>query len=186
MPVSRRCFLTTLGAGGAGLLVAPIIDWRGHEALLAFQGQAGQADRYPVPEWLAERNRESWKRTVRVYEEGWLYKPFLKDFEPVLRLVRGVEQSSLASSFHASPCVHALMVSIKERLNAAVDPFVEVWPGMSFRKMEASGRITMSYSRNTSDWPGSVEFVPEPEARACLERMLMRLRADSPGRGELS
>jgi histidinol-phosphate aminotransferase len=44
MPVSRRSFLTTLGAGGAGLLAAPIIDWRGHEALFA-QGQAGQADR---------------------------------------------------------------------------------------------------------------------------------------------
>jgi histidinol-phosphate aminotransferase len=44
MPVSRRSFLTTLGAGGAGLLAAPILDWRGHEALFA-QGQAGQADR---------------------------------------------------------------------------------------------------------------------------------------------
>jgi histidinol-phosphate aminotransferase len=46
MPVSRRSFLTTLGAGGAGLLAAPIIDWRGHEALFAFQGQADRrADR---------------------------------------------------------------------------------------------------------------------------------------------
>src|SRR5262245_3828324 len=100
MPVSRGCFLTTLGAGGAGLLVAPIIDWRGHEALLAFQSQAGQADRYPVPEWLAERNRESWKVIVRGYEKALTHR-WLQDFEPVLRLARGVEQSSLASSFRA-------------------------------------------------------------------------------------
>ncbi len=46
MPVSRRSFLTTVGAGSAGLLAAPIINWRGHEALFAFQGQADRrADR---------------------------------------------------------------------------------------------------------------------------------------------
>jgi histidinol-phosphate aminotransferase len=46
MPVSRRSFITTIGAGGAGLLAAPIINWRGHEALYAFQGQAERrADR---------------------------------------------------------------------------------------------------------------------------------------------
>jgi len=37
MPVSRRSFLTTLGGGTAGLIAAPLITWRGHEALLAFQ-----------------------------------------------------------------------------------------------------------------------------------------------------
>ena len=46
MSVSRRSFLTTLGAGGAGFLAAPMLDWRGHEALYAFQGQADRrADR---------------------------------------------------------------------------------------------------------------------------------------------
>jgi histidinol-phosphate aminotransferase len=48
MPVSRRSFVATLGAGSAGILSAPLISWRGHEALHAFQqaqGQAGQADR---------------------------------------------------------------------------------------------------------------------------------------------
>ena len=47
MPVSRRSFITTVGAGGAGLLASPLLNWRGHEALVAqqAQGQAGQADR---------------------------------------------------------------------------------------------------------------------------------------------
>jgi histidinol-phosphate aminotransferase len=48
MPVSRRSFLASVGAGGAGLLTAPMITWRGHEAevLHAFQGQADRrADR---------------------------------------------------------------------------------------------------------------------------------------------
>jgi len=46
MPVSRRSFLATLGAGSAGLVAAPLINWRGHEALYAFQGVADRrADR---------------------------------------------------------------------------------------------------------------------------------------------
>src|SRR5262249_8317899 len=46
MPVTRRSFLTTLGAGSAGLLTAPLLNWRGHEALSAFHGQAARkADR---------------------------------------------------------------------------------------------------------------------------------------------
>jgi len=46
MPVSRRSFIATVGAGGAGLLATPLINWRGHEALYAFQGQAERrADR---------------------------------------------------------------------------------------------------------------------------------------------
>lgn len=46
MPVSRRSFITTIGAGSAGLIAAPILNWRGHEALYAFQGQAERrADR---------------------------------------------------------------------------------------------------------------------------------------------
>lgn len=39
MPVSRRSFVATLGAGATGLIGAPILSWRGHEALLAQQQQ---------------------------------------------------------------------------------------------------------------------------------------------------
>jgi len=46
MAVSRRAFVATLGAGTAGLFAAPLISWRGHEDLLAFQGVADRrADR---------------------------------------------------------------------------------------------------------------------------------------------
>lgn len=38
MAVSRRLFLGTVGAGGAGLLSAPLISARGREALWGFQG----------------------------------------------------------------------------------------------------------------------------------------------------
>lgn len=38
MPVSRRSFVATFGAGAAGLFTAPLITWRGHEELLGQQG----------------------------------------------------------------------------------------------------------------------------------------------------
>lgn len=38
MPVSRRSFVATLGAGGVGILAAPLFEWRGREAAYAFQG----------------------------------------------------------------------------------------------------------------------------------------------------
>ncbi len=45
MPLSRRTFLTSLGAGGAGVLAAPLITWRGHETILAQGTAARRADR---------------------------------------------------------------------------------------------------------------------------------------------
>ena len=45
MPVSRRSFLVTLGASGAGVLASPYITWRGHESLLAQGVSARRADR---------------------------------------------------------------------------------------------------------------------------------------------
>lgn len=46
MSVSRRSFVVTLGAGASGLIAAPLINWRGHEDLFAFQGQSDRrADR---------------------------------------------------------------------------------------------------------------------------------------------
>jgi histidinol-phosphate aminotransferase len=41
MAVSRRAFLATVGAGGAGALVLPAVSWRGYESLHAFQGLQG-------------------------------------------------------------------------------------------------------------------------------------------------
>lgn len=41
MPVSRRSFLSTVGAGSAGLLASPLINWRGHESLFSQQAPAG-------------------------------------------------------------------------------------------------------------------------------------------------
>jgi histidinol-phosphate aminotransferase len=49
MAVSRRSFVATLGGGTAGMLAAPLVTWRGHEALFAFQGTPElQADRLPA------------------------------------------------------------------------------------------------------------------------------------------
>lgn len=44
MPVSRRSFVATLGTGAAGLFASPIISWRGHEDLLAFQSAAASSE----------------------------------------------------------------------------------------------------------------------------------------------
>lgn len=44
MAVSRRSFLASVGAGGAGVLALPVVNWRGAESLHAFQAaQASQA-----------------------------------------------------------------------------------------------------------------------------------------------
>jgi len=58
---TRRSFISTVGAGAAGMVASPIINWRGHEALFAQQAQqpaqggaAGQADRR-ADRLLAER-----------------------------------------------------------------------------------------------------------------------------------
>jgi histidinol-phosphate aminotransferase len=45
MPVSRRSFIVSLGAGSAGMLASPYITWRGHEALNAQGVSARRADR---------------------------------------------------------------------------------------------------------------------------------------------
>jgi len=74
--------------------------------------------------------------------------------------------------------MYMLMVSTKERHGLeAGDAYVDVGPW-------APGKIAVSY-RDQSGRFAPFEVVPEPEARACLERMLMRLWADSPGRGQL-
>lgn len=44
MPVSRRSFISAVGAGGAAVLARPVLDWRGHESLWALPPQ-GQAER---------------------------------------------------------------------------------------------------------------------------------------------
>jgi histidinol-phosphate aminotransferase len=45
MSVSRRRFLATLGAGGAGVATLPFLTWRGHEVVLAQGVSARRADR---------------------------------------------------------------------------------------------------------------------------------------------
>ena len=69
MPVSRRSFVATLGAGATGLIGAPLLTWRGHEALLAQQQQQPQLclQQAPLP-----RN-SSGKRPTRLHQ----YLPFL-------------------------------------------------------------------------------------------------------------
>jgi histidinol-phosphate aminotransferase len=57
MSVSRRSFVATLGSGTAGLIAAPLITWRGHESLFAFQGS---------PEPQAERLLASQPGMIRI------------------------------------------------------------------------------------------------------------------------
>src|ERR1043166_7378474 len=47
MSVSRRSFVTSLGAGGVGLLVSPNITWRGREAAYAYGLPQGVSERRP-------------------------------------------------------------------------------------------------------------------------------------------
>ena len=173
--ISRRAMLVRMGQVVASSVLLPNVL---HAAAVLPDEAGDVAIMYPVPEWLAERNRESWKDIVRLYEaavDGHLEN--LEHLEPVLRLVRGVEQSSLAGSFRACQALLTLMVSTKERHGLNGDPFVSV-----SAERVVPGKIAMWY-RDPSGRLAASEVVPEPEARACLERMLMRLWADSPGRG---
>src|SRR5262245_3482519 len=88
--ISRREMLGTMGQVAAASVLLPNVL---HAAAVLPDEAGDVAIMYPVPEWLAERNRESWKRIVRFYEEWVNEYPFFK-LEPVLKLVRGVEQSS--------------------------------------------------------------------------------------------
>ena len=45
MSVSRRSFVAALGTGTAGLIASPLISWRGHESLFAFQSPEPQSER---------------------------------------------------------------------------------------------------------------------------------------------
>ncbi len=45
MTISRRSFFGALGAGTAGVMVAPLITWRGHETLVAQSAGSRRADR---------------------------------------------------------------------------------------------------------------------------------------------
>jgi histidinol-phosphate aminotransferase len=45
MSVSRRSFVAALGSGTAGLIASPLITWRGHESLFAFQSPEPQSER---------------------------------------------------------------------------------------------------------------------------------------------
>src|SRR5262245_61217251 len=93
--ISRRAMLGRMSQLAASSILLPNVL----HAAAVLPGEAGDvAIMFPVPEWLAERNRESWKGIVGFYEEWVKEYPFLA-LEPVLRLVRGVEQSRLASSF---------------------------------------------------------------------------------------
>jgi hypothetical protein len=174
--ISRRAMLVRMGQVAASSVLLPNVL---HAAAVLPDEAGDVAIMYPVPERLSETNRESWKQIARFYEEA-LKEHHFKDWylESALRLVRDVEQSSLAGSFRAGQAVYMLMVSTKECHGLeAGDPYVIVEP-------EAPGKIGMAY-RDPSDRLAASEVVPEPEARACLERMLMRLWADSPGRGQL-
>ena len=64
--ISRRAMLVRVGQVAASSVLLPNVL----HAAAALPGEAGDvASTFPVPEWLAERNRESWKRIVRFYEE---------------------------------------------------------------------------------------------------------------------
>lgn len=55
MPVSRRSFVATLGAGVTGLVASPLISWRGHEDLFAQQAQDGGQDARRADRLLASK-----------------------------------------------------------------------------------------------------------------------------------
>jgi histidinol-phosphate aminotransferase len=56
MSVSRRSFVAAIGGGTASLIASPLITWRGHESLFAFQS----------PEPLSERLLASQPGMVRL------------------------------------------------------------------------------------------------------------------------
>lgn len=75
MPLSRRTFLATVGAGGAGIAVLPMISARGHEALLAQQGES------PIAQRRADRAMASAPGMIRIDSNENPNGPGLRAFD---------------------------------------------------------------------------------------------------------
>ncbi len=81
---------------------------------------------FHVPDWLAERNVESWRQMLLFYDDflthpGWEFVAGLR------RLVTSALDTDLARSFRAGQSLYRLMVSTATRYGLELgDPFVGV------------------------------------------------------------
>lgn len=132
---------------------------------------------YPVPEWLADRNVNSWRDIVGFYEYFAGLEHCRAFVMPMLRLVRQLAETEIAQSFRAGQSLWTLSISTAAQHGLGPDePFVIVFmtaEGQSFQ-LEYRARIggeVLEERRCTA-----------AEVRTELERMLALLWANTRGR----
>ena len=131
MTVSRRSFVATLGAGGVGVLAAPLITWRGHEAAYAFQG---------VSERRADRLLAAKPGMIRIDSNENPNGPGLKVFEAIRKHYSDanrypvIQEDELIAAIAKAQGVKEANVILGcgsgEVLRSAVQAFTSPWKGL--------------------------------------------------------
>ena len=126
----------------------------------------------PVPDWLAERNLNSWREIVAYYE---VIGNGLGEFvAPLLRLVRQFSETETARSFRAGQSLWHLIISTAEQYGLCDDdPFVVV------TLVEEGRQFQLEYWLKTGGRPLEKQRCGEAEVRLHLDRMLTRLWDDT-------
>jgi histidinol-phosphate aminotransferase len=131
MTVTRRSFVATLGAGGVGVLAAPLISWRGREAAYAFQG---------VSERRADRLLATRPGMIRIDSNENPYGPGVKVLDVIRRHLNEsnrypiVAEDELIAAIAKANGVTAGNVILGcgsgEVLRASVQAFTSPWKGL--------------------------------------------------------
>lgn len=128
----------------------------------------------PVPDWLAERNLNSWREIVGYYEN--IANGLGDSVAPLLRLVRQFSETETARSFRAGQSLWHLMISTAEQYGLRDDePFVVV------TLVDEGRQFQLEYWPNTGGRPLEKHRCSAADVSLHLDRMLTRLWDDSRG-----
>jgi hypothetical protein len=145
------------------------------EAMIVSYESIDAMQKYPVPDWLAVRNLDSWRDIVQYYEE---FEGDLGSFvSPILRLVRRLSAEETARSFRAGHSLWHLTISTAEQHGLRDDePFVCV-------TLADEGRLfQLEYWQRIRGHPMEKQRCSEAEVSLHLDRMLVRLWDATRGR----
>jgi histidinol-phosphate aminotransferase len=131
MTVTRRSFVATLGASGVGVLAAPLISWRGREAVYAYQG---------VSERRADRLLATKPGMIRIDSNENPYGPGVKVLDVIRRHLNEsnrypivAEDEVIAAVAKANGVTAANVIlgcGSGEVLRASVQAFTSPWKGL--------------------------------------------------------
>ena len=131
---------------------------------------------FVVPEWLAERNRASWREVLAFYEE---LASTSDRCAVTLRLVRRLAGSNYAEAFRAGTSLAVLMISTAVRHGLRTgESYVAISAG------NGGSRLCVEYCNTASDEALEQRTCEEADLLACLQPMLVRLWDARPSEHE--